>query len=409
MLAIISTLVSSNLLINAFMLERYFAPDGHLVPASKRLLFAYNFASVAVALGLTLLLPRLAGFRFAVRLHHAVLAMLLLEGFLRLTIFTQYVESSLLENPRLYASGDCGDDDYYVLAHYYHGELPPQGETDPALGWTVGLGELGVITDKYLSMEDVKQRPALFFGDSFVVWGATMGEKIPQIVDELLPQFDVLNYGVGGYGTDQISLRFQREFPRFADRRPLVLIGITLDDLDRALLRYRSAQKPYFVVEDGVLVLHPPRYRTNKEFFDAYHFHSKSFALSLLAAPVRKLLRTGDECAKERYELNLPIIEDMVSFARAHRIDAYVVIFYSHNDLARLSSREKELKQILDSVEFTQVIDTKELLLRHADRAGTEPVEFYGDGGGGHHTAEANRIIARGIVAYLRAARADVE
>jgi hypothetical protein len=53
---------------------------------------------------------------------------------------------------------------------------------------------------------------------------------------------DTLNYGIGGYGLDQIYLYFKRELPRFDPRQTLFLVGLIQDD--------------YFTVSDDRLVLH---------------------------------------------------------------------------------------------------------------------------------------------------------
>lgn len=407
LLSLLTMLLFSNLVVNVFVFERWVAPDHKLVPATRTLLYAYNLTSSLVALGIAVLVVRLADFRRPVRLYHAMLAFALVEGFLRATVFTDWIRIGWLENPRLYSSTSCGDDGYFVLRHYYDG-VPPDGVSDPLFGWVRGAGELGIVTDRYFRVEDVQKRPILFFGDSFVVWGEPMKEKIPQMMNDLLPDFDVLNYGTPGYGTDQIVLRFQHEFPKFADRKPIVLIGILLDDLDRALLKYRGAQKPYFEISEGELRLHPPEYRTNKEFVDSYHFHSKSFALSMPWVLVGKFLRSEDWCSRERFELNRRILEKMQDFIRGNGVEAYVVLFYSQNELTRTSSRETELKEILGEIGITSVIDTKTLLIPFLEKSGAPQTALYDDGGAGHHTREARRLIATGIVERLKETRGDV-
>ena len=83
------------------------------------------------------------------------------------------------------------------------------------------------------NLDDVTKPPILFFGDCFV-------GPIPEIMDDELPHYSVLIYGVGGYGTDQIFLRFRREVEKFASKNPQFLIGVLLKDMDRSLLSFRD-------------------------------------------------------------------------------------------------------------------------------------------------------------------------
>ena len=104
-----SAVLSSNLIVNTFVLERFFAPDGHFVSRTKWLIAGYNLFSLVLAAALAFAALRLRGFRREVKLHHVLLALLGAEAFLRLTIFTDVLRIPPLENPRLYFLGSCGD------------------------------------------------------------------------------------------------------------------------------------------------------------------------------------------------------------------------------------------------------------------------------------------------------------
>ena len=91
-------------------------------------------------------------------------------------------------------------------------------------------------------------------GDSF-----TFGEEVkddetwPAHLQQLLGR-RVLNAGVSGYGFDQIVLRAERIVP---DIHPsAVVVGFIADDIVRTEMRRRwSAEKPYFDIQNGALVL----------------------------------------------------------------------------------------------------------------------------------------------------------
>ncbi len=95
----------------------------------------------------------------------------------------------------------------------------------------------------------------VFLGDSFVESAACSNDTLTTRL-EGLTGIDTLNYGVGGYGLDQILLSFERVAPRFDRPDCLILVGLIQDDLDRILLTVRSGPKPYFTMLDERLVLH---------------------------------------------------------------------------------------------------------------------------------------------------------
>ena len=95
----------------------------------------------------------------------------------------------------------------------------------------------------------------VFFGDSFVESAACSNDTLTTKL-ERLTGIDTLNYGVGGYGLDQILLSFERVAPRFDRADCLILIGLIQNDLERVLLQVRSAPKPYFTVDGDRLALH---------------------------------------------------------------------------------------------------------------------------------------------------------
>jgi hypothetical protein len=103
------------------------------------------------------------------------------------------------------------------------------------------------------------------FGDSFVYANEVPNSDAWSTVAEAdFPGLEILNYGVGGYGTDQAFLLFLREGQRFAPS--VVLIGFATIDMARTVNVYRrftstselALVKPRFRLDsDGKLVLIP--------------------------------------------------------------------------------------------------------------------------------------------------------
>jgi hypothetical protein len=92
------------------------------------------------------------------------------------------------------------------------------------------------------------------FGDSFVYCNEVAdSDAWPRIVESLDPSLEVLNYGVGGYGTDQALLRFEHEGDRYNPE--VVLIGFAPVNLRRIVNVYRR------FISSRELPLVKPRFR----------------------------------------------------------------------------------------------------------------------------------------------------
>jgi GDSL-like lipase/acylhydrolase family protein len=142
---------------------------------------------------------------------------------------------------------------------------------DSELGWVPRPGSVSTVTTERtiharhnaLGFRDIEFKPdgrpvMLFLGDSFV-WGvdAEAGERFTDILRGKLPEFQTVNAGVSGYGTDQEYLWLRRIWPSV---RPSVVVLLFCTDNDRldnsSNLRYGRYRKPYFVTgADGALLV----------------------------------------------------------------------------------------------------------------------------------------------------------
>ena len=149
--------------------------------------------------------------------------------------------------------------------------LKPVPNFDPVVGWTGSRVE--PLTYEH-DDEDLllTRRPVLLYGDSFAE--CTTGPR--ECWQGLLQRSGrgrthaLLNYGVGGYGFDQTVLLMQRSLDRFADRDPIVIVSIFVDDdLNRILVPFRGWGKPRFGVRDGALVAPEPVHEDLDDALDA--------------------------------------------------------------------------------------------------------------------------------------------
>jgi len=142
---------------------------------------------------------------------------------------------------------------------------------DAELGWAPVPNSASTVTTartihashNSLGFRDIEFKPdgrpvMLFVGDSFV-WGvdAEAGERFTDLLRERLPQYQTVNAGVSGYGTDQEYLWLNRIWPEI---HPDVVVLFFCTDNDRkdntSNVRYGRYRKPYFeTTPDGTLQL----------------------------------------------------------------------------------------------------------------------------------------------------------
>ncbi|MSR63406.1 MAG: SGNH/GDSL hydrolase family protein [Planctomycetes bacterium] len=212
-----------------------------------------------------------------------VLAVLLAEGALRFVLFSDQARAWSvgwsLRHEGLYTAHASGREFWQLRARL--ASEPPSAAarlSDERVGW------LGERFDRDLVHVDEPglgaRTPVLLFGDSYAHCVEPAGPCWQGLLErsELAPRFALLNYGVGGYGLDQTYLLMRLVLPRFQARAPVVVIGILVDDdLDRCYLALRDAPKPYFTLQGGDLMLHPPEARDTPSFLRAHPLEIHSY------------------------------------------------------------------------------------------------------------------------------------
>jgi hypothetical protein len=101
------------------------------------------------------------------------------------------------------------------------------------------------------------------FGDSQVAGhGVSNGARFSDLLEKLIPNLEIFNYGINGIGTDQQYLTYL-DYGNV--EHDLLIIGVYIHDVERVNSRFLKFQdenanevfyaKPYFEVKDGQLVL----------------------------------------------------------------------------------------------------------------------------------------------------------
>lgn len=198
-------------------------------------------------------------------------AVLSLELIFRAMLFSDIKAFSFLRSPYEYAPNiregnlDYYDEDFWKLNYLFNRQFVIN-DPHPLLGWT---GAADKKTFKHREEDLLNgRRPVLLFGDSFAqcVDSVDCFEEILNSDPEFSDNHFLLNYGVGGYGVDQIYLLFNEAAGRFKD--PFIIFSMLTVDLDRSMLKVRDAQKPYFeLTENGLILKGVPITLSSDEYF----------------------------------------------------------------------------------------------------------------------------------------------
>lgn len=99
-----------------------------------------------------------------------------------------------------------------------------------------------------------KKKRILILGDSF-----TFGEEVNDnetysyYLQEMLPFTEVINFGVHGYGHDQMLIYFMEEGIKY--KPDIVVLGFVDLDMERNTLKFRDYAKPKYELEEGKLII----------------------------------------------------------------------------------------------------------------------------------------------------------
>lgn len=173
------------------------------------------------------------------------------EYIFRRMIFSKNKAFTNLQDAGKYATQYT--DDYWKLVYRFGSPHPPPKIAHPLLGWKGYFNPENYVHQDFEASGN--RRKVLLFGDSFAmcVERAECFQDIMNRDTSFTKDHFLLNYGVGGYGVDQIHMLCSLTVGMFEN--PFVVISILPNDMDRSVLTVRTGQKPYYVLENGQLVL----------------------------------------------------------------------------------------------------------------------------------------------------------
>jgi hypothetical protein len=330
----------------------------------------------------------------------------LAEGLLRLLLFAAWAPSTPLRRPELYA-GYSSDDDYWRLHYQFDRSGYPtrRDVVHPLLGWSQDRitedNRLGLMNETLTAISSPGRKIAIY-GDSFVRGASEPRFHIPRYTTRGFNDTTLIDFSVGGYGFDQIYLMFEqtKDLLQVSD----VVVGVLTEDLDRAVLSFRTYQKPYFEVESESLILRGVPIDPDPEHY--WRSNAPGIRSYLLAFLVRKFAPYDPELAArlrklpQKKAVSVKIIEQFEKQAKARNVRLLFLLFYAEGDLRMTTWQEALLKQELGHRRIP-FLDTKPLLLAYADKENLPLSDFYVPNG--HHNNLGNQRISESLHAALSA------
>jgi hypothetical protein len=191
---------------------------------------------------------------------------------------------------------------------------------------------------EYQYGKSIKKR-ILILGDSF-----TFGEEVSDnetysyYLQQALPSSEVINFGVHGYGHDQMLIYFKEEGIKYEP--DIVILGFVGSNMKRNILEFRDYSKPKFRVLNGKLKLENSRIMEPGEFIKKKPYDSKFVdLLNLIYQGYRNKRRLSQI---EAEKVTTAILDEMVNIANL--INAVPVFIYlPTND--EMSAFNKKLPQ----------------------------------------------------------------
>ncbi len=265
----------------------------------------------------------------------------LLEVAARLVFIIPSISSSLSNRLQLW-----GDEDYtwhrnWVDRHQSSGtEIYYKFDIyDPSKGWISqpNLRDMKVFGDKTLNtnskgfrgkkdypyIKNKEMLQILILGDSF-----TFGDEVSDdetysfYLQEMLPNTEVINLGVHGYGHDQMLILLKEEGVKYEP--DIVILGFNFVDMPRNLLQFRDFAKPRFVLNGDELKLTGSPVPRPEDILQLDWTRPRTFDMfSLMRYKVRKLSGLHK---KEMEDVTTAIVADMIELIES--IHAIPILAY---------------------------------------------------------------------------------
>jgi hypothetical protein len=194
---------------------------------------------------------------------------------------------------------------------------------------TVNTNSAGLRGEREVALEKDPNRPRIaVVGDSFTFGDEVRDEDAyPHVLNELLPEAEVVNFGVHGYGHDQMLLLLREQ--ALAYEPDVVVLGFVRDDMERNMLAFRDFAKPHFVLAGDRLSLRNVPVPTPEEVARRYRWRPRLLDLASILRD-NYLWKVG--LYERRMEaLTTALLDEMVEEAVATG-SIFVFVYLPHSE-----------------------------------------------------------------------------
>ncbi len=231
-------------------------------------------------------------------------------------------------------------------------------------------------------------------GDSFTFGDEVRdNEAYPSVLDELLPEAEVINFGVHGYGHDQMLLLLREQVLSY--QPDLVVLGFVRDDMERNMLSFRDFAKPHFALSGDRLSLRNVPVPTPEEVQRRYRFRPRF--LDLLTILRDSYLWNVGLSEQRMEELTTALLDEMVEEA----VDigsVFIFVYLPHSEELMDTELETDGYKFFDTYCEERAAFCLDLL-PHFREAAAAGVKIKAPG---HWHATGHRITAQAVGEYIR-------
>jgi GDSL-like Lipase/Acylhydrolase family len=311
-----------------------------------------------------------------------------------------------LSKPR-YLDGFSLDDMSYL--HTYseaYGWAPRPGfRSATGQGPKTSINSAGYRGGEYPEWRLPGKKRVLMLGDSIAFgYGVADEETSSRQLEELDPEFEVVNLAVQGYGTDQALLRFEQEGLRFRPDAAILNFCLANDFRDNGATRaiYDGAfPKPYFTLDGGTLTEHRDGLGLSAFARLGLFLHQRSVvfnALQRLATVAGGRQATPPAEHPPDREVTFALLRQFGETARAHNIKLIVAVYPTYREFLKPS---RKAKLVLEATRPGDVVGVDLRPLLEGRGVNRDTYAQYAMDGSFHLTPRGHRIVAEILLDVL--------
>jgi len=273
--------------------------------------------------------------KFFIFLISFLIVLVLLEFLFRFALFSKSPGFQKYRNPGLYTDY-FSEDDYWKLYYKFDGKYKPPKNPHHLLGWVGSFSREDYSHNETNLLKG--RRPILLYGDSYAQCSEGKVICFQYLLNNdntLNKENYLLNYGVGGYGLDQIFILFNNTINMF--KKPFVVFSFMVLDLDRSILSVRIGQKPFFIIDNNKSKLSETKifknpddyYRNNPPQIKSYIYRKILYG-DLLPLKIKSFLKKEKYYIADKIAINKKIFYETLKVLSENNTDFVFLVFHAH-------------------------------------------------------------------------------